>query len=291
MQTLNIWLQHVLPQHLISRVVLAFTRIRWRPAKNLLTALFMRGFKPDMSDAIEPDPYAYEHFNAFFTRALRAGARPLAGDARTLASPVDGTMSQCGAIEAGRLLQAKGRYYTLEALLAGAAARWAPRFMGGSFATIYLAPYNYHRIHMPTDGTLRAAWYVPGKLFSVNTVAARIVRDLFARNERLVLLFEGETGPFAVIFVGALNVGSMATIWHGDVTPRRPRTVTELPLPPEATRAVARGAEIGRFNMGSTVVLLFGPAVAQLAGIPSGKTMRMGEAMGRLGTGGIAPLP
>jgi phosphatidylserine decarboxylase len=291
MQTLNILLQHVLPQHLISRVVLGFTRIRWRPVKNLLTGLFMRGFKPDMSDAVEPDPYAYEHFNAFFTRALRPDARPLAGDARTVVSPVDGTMSQCGAIEAGRLLQAKGRYYTLQALLAGAAPQWAPRFMGGSFATIYLAPYNYHRIHMPTAGTLRAAWYVPGKLFSVNTVAARMVKDLFARNERLVLLFEGETGPFAVIFVGALNVGSMATIWHGDVTPRRPRTVTELPLPPEEQRSVQRGAEIGRFNMGSTVVLLFGPAVAQLEAIACGKTMRLGEAMGRLGAGGIAPLP
>lgn len=291
MPNLNILLQHILPQHLISRVVLGFTRIRWRPLKNLITRLFVRGFRPDMSDAVEPDPYAYEHFNAFFTRALRADARPLAGDARTVISPVDGTMSQCGAIEAGRLLQAKGRHYTLEALLAGAAREWGPQFMGGSFATIYLAPYNYHRIHMPIDGRLKSAWYVPGRLFSVNAMAAQHVHNLFARNERLVLLFEGETGPFAVIFVGALNVGSMATIWHGDVTPRRPRVVTELPLPPEAGRSVARGAEIGRFNMGSTVVLLFGPAVAHLDAIASGRSMRLGESIGRLGAGGIAPLP
>ncbi len=167
-------------------------------------------------------------------------------------------------------------------MLAGAAPRWAPRFLNGSFATIYLAPYNYHRIHMPAAGKLTAAWYVPGRLFSVNTVASRLVPGLFARNERLVLLFEGETGPFAVIFVGALNVGSMATVWHGDVTPRRPREVTELPLPPEADRFRDRGAEIGRFNMGSTVVLLFAPGTAELASIASGTTMRLGQRLGEL---------
>src|SRR5690606_26771984 len=139
-------------------------------------------------------------------------------------------------------------HYTIEALLAGAAGLWAPRFAGGSFATIYLAPYNYHRIHMPADGTLRGIWYVPGRLFSVNNTAARMVQAVFARNERLVLLFEGPAGPFAVIFVGALNVRSMATIWHGDVTPRRPRKVTALPLPPEPERFRARGEAIGRFN-------------------------------------------
>jgi phosphatidylserine decarboxylase len=181
------------------------------------------------------------------------------------------------------VLQAKGRHYTLEALLAGAATEWTPRFAGGSFATIYLAPYNYHRIHMPTDGTLKAIWYVPGRLFSVNNTAARMVRDVFARNERLVLLFEGPAGPFAVIFVGALNVGSMATVWHGDVTPRRPRTVTALSLPPEAGRFRARGEEIGRFNMGSTVVLLFGPGVAQIESIACGATMRLGQRLGRIG--------
>jgi phosphatidylserine decarboxylase len=276
MSTLNILLQFILPHHAISRLVLVLTRIRFRPFKNAFTALFLRGFKPDLSDAQITDPYAYEHFNAFFTRALAAGARPLAGDARTLVSPVDGTMNQNGAIEANRLLQAKGHYYTLEALLAGAARDWAPRFRGGSFATIYLAPYNYHRIHMPTDGTLRGIWYVPGRLFSVNTVASRLVDNLFARNERLVLLFEGAAGPFAVIFVGALNVGSMATVWHGDVTP-------------EAERFRERGAEIGRFNMGSTVILLFGPDAVTLAGIASGATLRLGQELGRLAAG--APPP
>ena len=290
MQTLNILLQYILPHHALSRLVLYFTRIRHRGIKNATLSLFLRGFKPDLSDAEITDPYAFEHFNAFFTRALRDGTRPLAGDARTLVSPVDGTMSQSGAIDADRLLQAKGRYFTLDALLAGAAGQWSSRFRGGSFATIYLAPYNYHRIHMPADGRLVDAWFVPGRLFSVNGTAARLVKNLFARNERLVLLFEGETGPFAVIFVGALNVGSMATVWHGDVTPHRPREVTRLALPPEADRYRARGAEIGRFNMGSTVVLLFAPAAAELASIASGTPMRLGQRLGELrGAGSNAP--
>jgi phosphatidylserine decarboxylase len=283
MQRLNILLQFILPHHAISRVVLVFTRIRFRPVKNLLLALFMRGFKPDMRDAEITDPFAYAHFNAFFTRALRQGARPLAGDAQTLVSPVDGTMSELGAIDDDRIFQAKGRHYTLEALLAGAAPQWAPRFTRGQFATIYLAPYNYHRIHMPADGTLAAAWYVPGRLFSVNATAAAMVHELFARNERLVLLFDSPSGAFAVIFVGALNVGSMATVWHGDVTPRRPRQVTQLPLPPESGRFRARGAEIGRFNMGSTVVLLFAPDRVTLeAALQHGTTMRMGQALGEI---------
>jgi phosphatidylserine decarboxylase len=279
---LNVWLQFVLPHHLISRFVGAVTRIRWRWFKNTFTSIFVAGFKPDLSDAENPDPYAYEHFNAFFTRALKPGARPLAGDARTLVSPVDGTMSQSGDIANNLILQAKGWHYTLETLLAGAAKEWAPRFMRGRFATIYLAPYNYHRIHMPTDGTLKSAWYVPGRLFSVSATAARQVQNLFARNERVVLLFEGPAGPFAVILVGALNVGSMDTVWHGQVAPRRPRMVTELPLPPEPARFLARGEEVGRFNMGSTVVLLFGADAVDLEPIVPGATMRLGQALGRI---------
>jgi phosphatidylserine decarboxylase len=283
MKRLNIWLQYILPHHAISRVVLVFTRIRFAPVKNTLISLFMRGFRPDLSDAETTDPFGFEHFNAFFTRSLRAGSRPLAGTASTLVSPVDGTMSELGVIDHNRIFQAKGRSYTLEAMLAGAAPQWAPRFIGGQFATIYLAPYNYHRIHMPADGSLRGIWYVPGRLFSVNATAAAMVHDLFARNERLVLLFEGSCGAFAVIFVGALNVGSMATVWHGDVTPRRPRRVTELPLPPEADRFRARGAEIGRFNMGSTVVLLFAADRVTLEQqLRHGTTMRMGQELGSI---------
>jgi phosphatidylserine decarboxylase len=281
MPSFGVLLQHVLPHHLISRCVLGFTRVRFRPFKNALTALFVRGFRPDMTDAVEPDPYAYDTFNAFFTRALRDGTRPLPPASDALACPVDGTVSQLGRIDDVHLLQAKNRLYTLDALLAGAAAQWSQRFCHGEFATIYLAPYNYHRIHMPADGTLQEAWYVPGRLFSVNTHAAAGVDRLFARNERLVLLFEGTDGVFAVIFVGALNVGSMATVWHGDVTPRRPRQVTRLPLPPEADRFRARGAEIGRFNMGSTVILLFArDRVTLEASLAAGSVVRMGQRLG-----------
>jgi phosphatidylserine decarboxylase len=283
MSSVGVLLQHVLPHHLISRFVLRLTRVRFRPVKNLVTRLFVRGFRPDMSDAIETDPLAYPDFNSFFTRALRSDARPLAGGSTTLVSPVDGRVSQLGNIAQSALLQAKGRFYTLEALLAGAATNWARKFHNGLFATIYLAPYNYHRIHMPADGTLREIWYVPGRLFSVNASAAAGVRDLFARNERLVLLFEGPVGAFAVIFVGALNVGSMATVWHGDVTPRRPRSCCALPLPPEAERFRARGAEIGRFNMGSTVILLFAhDRVTLEAQLASGSVLRMGEQIGQI---------
>ena len=285
LQTLNVLLQFVLPHHAISRFMLWFTRIRFAPVKNGFTAFFLRSFKPDMSDAVVTDAFAYEHFNALFTRALRADARPLAGGNDTLVSPVDGTMSELGAIQQDQILQAKGHYYSLRALLAGAAPEWESRFVGGQFATIYLAPYNYHRIHMPADGTLQAVWYVPGRLFSVNSTAARLVDNLFARNERLILLFEGRCGCFAVIFVGALNVGSMATVWHGDVTPRRPRLVTQIDLPPEADRFRPRGAEIGRFNMGSTVVLLFAPDRVTLdAQLRHGTTMRLGQALGSLHT-------
>jgi phosphatidylserine decarboxylase len=282
-------LQQVLPQHLLSRVVLWATRVRWTPFKNGLIGAFVRGYRPGMAEAREPDPLAYESFNAFFTRALRPEARPQPADPAALASPVDGTMSQQGPIAAGRLIQAKGQDYSLESLLSGAARDWAPRFAGGDFATIYLAPYNYHRIHMPQDGRLREAWYVPGRLFSVNAATAAELPGLFTRNERVVLLFDGPSGPFAVILVGALFVGSMSTVWHGDVTPRRPRRATALPLPDSAAAALLRGAEVGRFNMGSTVILLFAPGAVRLdEAVEPGQAVRLGQT---LGTIGAAPPP
>jgi phosphatidylserine decarboxylase len=283
MASLFVTLQPMLPHHLISRVVLLATRIRFVPVKNFLIRSFVRSFKPDMSDAVETDPLAYTSFNEFFTRPLAVTSRPLSGDDSVLVSPVDGTVSQSGVIEAGQLVQAKGHSYSLDSLLAGAAGAWSGKFRDGQFATIYLAPYNYHRIHMPTTGTLQEAWYVPGRLFSVNLATAAAVPNLFARNERIVLLFQGKCGPFAVIFVGALNVGSMSTVWHGDVTPRWSRRATSLPLPSAAERTLPRGAEVGRFNMGSTVILLFGPqAVALAANLQPGDVVRMGGAIGRL---------
>jgi phosphatidylserine decarboxylase len=272
------WLQYILPQHGISRLVLAATRVRTHWFKNALIRGFLKLYDIDMRDAVQSDPLSYASFNEFFTRALRAETRPLAADARAVVSPVDGTISECGGIEGETLVQAKGKLYTLSDLLAGQS--WARRFAGGSFATIYLAPYNYHRIHMPLRGRLEGTWFVPGRLFSVNALTARFVPRLFARNERIVTLFEGDAGAFALVLVGALNVGSMATVWAGDITPAARRVITQLP--PQALN-LDKGAELGRFNMGSTVILLFEPRrVRWLANLRAGVAVRLGQAIGHL---------
>jgi phosphatidylserine decarboxylase len=276
-------LQRLLPQHGISRIVLAATRSRVPAFKNALIRLFVRGFNPDMSDAVEREPTAYPSFNEFFTRALRAGTRPVDADPRAIVSPVDGTVSEAGLLSADRLLQAKGHEYTLRALLAGNPA-WERSFAGGSFATIYLAPYNYHRIHMPLAGELRESFYVPGKLFSVNRTTAQLVPGLFSINERVFCGFDSGGLPWAIILVGALNVGSMATVWHGDVTPRWHRVVTPLPVDDVlAPVTLAKGDEMARFNMGSTVILLLPPGAAEWQDtLVAGRTLRMGERIGTL---------
>jgi phosphatidylserine decarboxylase len=276
-------LQHLLPQHGISRLVLKATRSRNTAFKNALIRLFMRGFRPDMSDAVEPEPTAYASFNDFFTRALRADARPIDADPRAIVSPVDGTVSEAGRLSTDRLLQAKGHEYSLRALLAGSGS-WERTFTGGTFATIYLAPYNYHRIHMPIAGELRESFYVPGRLFSVNNTTARLVPGLFSRNERVFCGFDAGGMPWAIILVGALNVGSMATVWHGDVTPRRHREVTALPVTDVlADTTLSRGAEMARFNMGSTVILLLPPGAAEWQeSLSAGRVLRMGERIGTL---------
>ena len=280
-------MQHALPQHFLSRIVLRLTRIRLRPVKNLLIRSFLRGFTPNMSEASQPNPLQYPSFNAFFTRSLRAGARPIDIDPGVLVSPVDGTVSQIGRLDGSKLLQAKGHDYTLEALLDGA-PETAEGYKGGAFATLYLAPYNYHRIHMPLAGTLRAAWFVPGKLFSVNAVTAAAVPGLFAKNERVVCVFDcvvdGRPRSFAMVLVGALFVGSIATVWHGDVAPRSPHERVELPL--DASRSplkLSKGAEMGRFNMGSTVILLLPPDMLDwLPKFASGTRIEVGQMLARL---------
>jgi len=278
--------QYALPQHILSRIVYRLTRSRSRGLKNALISNFLRGFSPDMSDALQPDALAYGSFNEFFTRALRPGTRPMDSSDSVLTSPVDGAVSQIGPLNGSQILQAKGHNYSLEALLdcAGGATNWAPRFTSGCFATLYLAPFNYHRIHMPFSGTLRAAWYVPGKLFSVNSVTAGSVPGLFARNERVVCIFEEGPRAFAMVLVGALFVGSMDTVWHGEITPRNPRTRLELPL--DESRAPLRlekGAEMGRFNMGSTVILILPPdTIDWLPDVQAGDRIRMGQSLARL---------
>ena len=276
-------LQYLLPQHLLSQLAHAVTRSRIPWLKNALIESFIGHFHPDMSDAVDPQPLRYESFNAFFTRSLRADARPADPDPAALVSPVDGSVSQIGRLDGSWLVQAKGHAYTLESLLAADTAL-AEEFRGGAFATLYLAPANYHRIHMPLAGTLRAAWYVPGALFSVNATTAASVPALFARNERVVCVFNAAPRSFALVLVGALFVGSMATVWHGEVTPRAERKRTDLPL--DASRApltLARGAEMGRFNMGSTVILLLPPRTAEwLGALGPGSAVRVGAALARL---------
>jgi phosphatidylserine decarboxylase len=276
-------LQYLLPHHLLCRLAYALTRSQVRWFKNWLIGAFMRGYAPEMADAAEPNPLAYPSFNAFFTRPLRAGARPLEADARALVSPCDGTVSVAGEIRGDRLLQAKSHDYTLAALLADPA--WSARFAGGSFATLYLAPYNYHRVHMPLDGRLNAAWHVPGRLFSVNRQTAARVPGLFARNERVVCAFDGEHGPFIVILVGALFVGSMSTVWHGEITPSRTGSgVRTLQPGSQAALRQPRGAELGRFNMGSTVILLLpAGAVRWDSLLQPGVSVRVGQRLGTLG--------
>ena len=279
-----ILLQYLLPQHALSRLIWLFTRVRWTPFKNLLIGSLVRGYGITLDDAQITDWRAFSSFNDFFTRILKPGARPVTTRAQALACPVDGTVSQVGALQVDVLLQAKGRTYSLQQLLSVAAADCAQPLQGGQFATLYLAPYNYHRIHMPCDGRLLAAWHIPGALFSVNAQTAAAVPRLFARNERVVLLFEGTQGPFVLVLVGALCVGSMSTVWHGDITPWRMSGPSRLTLRADAAPTwLPRGAELGRFNMGSTVILLFGPEQAQWrADLVPGTTVRMGEDIGSL---------
>ena len=231
-----------------------------------------------MTDAVQSDPSSFASFNEFFTRALRSDARSVAKEPREIACPVDGVISEAGKIDGDTLLQAKGRNYTLKELLASRA--WAKDFEGGSFATIYLAPFNYHRVHMPLAGRLRETVYVPGRLFSVNAATASLVPRLFARNERVLTWFDTTFGEFALILVGALNVGSIATVWAGDITPAPRRVATTLP--PQAV-SLDKGEELGRFNMGSTVILLFQKDRARWnAELRAGATVRLGQSLGYL---------
>lgn len=246
-------LQYILPHRLLSRIVFHATRWTWAPWKDFLIRLITRRYRVDMSEAAEPDIAAYPHFNAFFTRALKPGARPLAADPRALLCPADGRISQSGPIHDGRIFQAKGQAFTAAELLGDESA--AVPYRDGHFVTVYLSPRDYHRVHMPLTGKLLSTLHVPGRLFSVAPLAVQSIPRLFARNERLVCHFEGEHGPFAVVLVGALLVSSVSTVW-GD-----------LEIPPYASsirtrdyRAgdirLQRGAELGRFNMGSTVIVL-----------------------------------
>ena len=276
----------VLPQYLLpKRALTAFggriAGARGGAATTRLIGWFVRKYGVDMSEAAQPDIAAYPSFNDFFTRALKPGARPLA--AATLVCPVDGAISQFGAIERDRILQAKGHDYSTTALVGGDASL-AASFDQGSFATLYLSPKDYHRIHMPCAARLVRMIHVPGDLFSVNPTTARGVPGLFARNERVVCVFDSQAvGRFVLALVGATIVGSMATVWHGVVNPPRVGRLREWRYD-DAPVALAQGAEMGRFLLGSTVVMLFaraadGRRLAFNAGWAPGRAIRLGEAM------------
>ncbi|WP_447955761.1 archaetidylserine decarboxylase [Vreelandella sp. EE7] len=266
-------IQYPLPHHGISRLTGWFAQSDVPWLKNMLIKAFIKRFGVDMREALEPDPTAYKHFNAFFTRALKADARPLG---EGLLSPADGALSRHGVIEEGQLIQAKGHRYSAQTLLGGDAAL-AAEFAGGSFATVYLSPSDYHRVHMPATGTLREMIYVPGRIFSVNQATARYVPNLFARNERLVCIFDSPEGAFAMVLVGAMVVAAIETVWSGQVTPLAgtpQRTRFERPV------TLARGEEMGLFKLGSTVVMCFENPVA-FGDYPPETKVQMGQPLGR----------
>ena len=273
--------QYLLPQHLLSWLMQVATRLRWQPWKSWQIQWVIRRYGVNMSEALDPEPTHYTSFNSFFTRALKVGARPLADGANDILCPADGTVSQIGAIREGRIFQAKGRDFTAVELLGGSIARAAP-FENGSFVTVYLSPRDYHRVHMPIAGTLREMVHVPGRLFSVAPHTTRAIPRLFARNERVVSIFDTEAGPMAVVLVGALFVASIETVWAGVVTPPRRREIGQWDYR-DAPLALERGAELGRFNMGSTAIVLFGRGKVQWDSAAQAESaVRMGQRMGTL---------
>ncbi len=282
---LFVGLQYLLPQHALSNAMFWLTQRRWPWLVHWVIRLYARVFRVDLSEAAEPNPQAYSSFNAFFTRPLRAGARALPSAVNAIACPVDGRVSQAGIIVNGRLIQAKGQDYALETLLGGDEAL-AEQFQGGVFATLYLAPRDYHRIHMPMAGRLRSTRLIPGRLFSVNPTTAAAVPALFARNERAVCTFDTSAGPMVLVLVGAIFVGSIETVWSGRLTPPRAKTRQIKPVGDPSgddTPTLERGDELGRFNMGSTVILLLPPGRAQWEpSLQPGAAVRYGETIGQI---------
>jgi len=275
---LDIVLQHVLPHHALSRLMGRLTHCERPWWKNFMIRRFSRLYHIDLGEAESPNPEDYPHFNAFFTRALQAECRPIVEAPNAIACPADGLISQCGTLQGELLLQAKGKHYHVAALL-GSEQRAQP-FIDGAFATIYLSPRDYHRLHMPLMGQLREMVHIPGRLFSVNTATTAAVPGLFTRNERVVALFDTAAGPMVLVLVGAIFVASIETVWHGVVTPPT-RMAPETWSYADRHIVLARGAEMGRFNMGSTIIVLFPRGrVRWQSQLAPGLTVKMGEWLG-----------
>jgi phosphatidylserine decarboxylase len=273
-------IQYLLPHHLLSRLVHALMRIRLGPVKNAQIAVLGFLFRIDWSESRRQAPSEFATFNEFFTRELADGARPVDSDPLSYVSPSDGTISQCGRITNDRILQAKGHHYTIRSLLANDPSSAA--FMNGFFHTLYLSPRDYHRVHMPFAGHLQRMIHVPGRAFSVSPATVRAVPNLFARNERVVSIFETSHGSMALVLVGAMLVSSMETVWSGVVTPPRGRKIVHGDWSRRDIR-LDKGQEMGRFNMGSTVIVLLPPgAVSSLEPLEAGDPVIMGQRLGRL---------
>jgi len=273
--------QYALPKHALSRVIYGVARTESPAMKTLLITAFLRKYRVNMAEAAQPDPLSYRSFNGLFTRSLRTDARAIAADPGVVISPADGTVTEAGLVHENTIIQAKSIHYRLDELLAGDLAS-TQAYRNGNFICIYLAPYDYHRLHMPFEGRLRSTVYVPGDLFSVNAASSRAVPRLFARNERVICDFDTTLGRMAVIMVGAMFVGSIETVYAGEINPPPRRAKQSRSIAAGVGQSFAKGAELGRFNMGSTVVLLFqqdrirwDDSLEPLA------TVRMGQQIGR----------
>jgi len=277
--TFKVLLQYLLPHRALSRVVYWATRWTFAPWKNFLIGQIVRRYQVDMAQAAQPDPFAYQHFNAFFTRKLRPDARRADADPQALLSPADGRISQSGRIVEGRIFQAKGQEYTAAELLGDEAA--AAPYRNGRFATIYLSPRDYHRVHMPLAGTLKETVHVPGRIFSVAPFAVEAIPRLFARNERLVCHFESERGPFVAVMVGAILVSSVATVWDGLVIPPYASSIRRKSFAGQNI-SLERCGEMARFNMGSTVILLLPDGMAEFDELQPQQIVNVGQRLGRL---------
>lgn len=279
MKKIKLMLQYILPHHLASRLMSHVANCPWPLVRNWCINTFIKKYGVNMAEAVESDPTAYLHFNAFFTRHLKAGARPIVQGAHELACPVDGSISQRGDITREKIFQAKGFDFSLLTLLGGH-HDLAASFENGRFMTLYLAPKDYHRIHMPMTGTLKTMVHIPGQLFSVNPFTTTTVSELFARNERVVCIFDTAIGPMAMILVGAFYVASINTVWAGEVTPPQQQKIRRWQYADHPI-TLERGAEMGHFKLGSTVIVLFPEnAMDWNPDMVADSTVKMGQLLG-----------